>query len=869
MMRLQFEIERKRQLHELQVFESSIRKLQLEDPSSRAAAAAHGADGAGRERPDGDGAADGESEVDDIEADPRVVDALLQQSARPETAGGGSDAHDGERRDGDTPGADGGPAGAAAGGEYEQQPIEFFEIGIASLGPVLWKSKASVTVVLYEGPGRRIDEVVVPPLEREANLASKHQTLNLTTVPASAVLKGANKSFYYWNEKVYVPIERRYSDSYLVFEFDNSSSRADVASGMRRNVVAWTAVDIGSAHIEGQTVRNIPVYNLPIMLGSAGVDRTHAISDALFTFQINLKTLPRATVREFLQQQCLAREKDRRETAHSVHNDVDSEDYPGVPSRAWLRVSTKIPLSTPFRPGRDKFGVCVDGARFMPDNSSLSRVTCSVLCGQLLDEMLCEDFEAFCSLRSNIYFPKFKLGKLVDTAQLDDPRAVLLVRIDTIDVSDFRKQMKIVGFAVLPLFISAGDEEDEEDSPRAAGARFGVLNKGAFQLPLFVEYPIDAATLEFNSFGEEQLKGVPRLHCASVLVRVLPPEDFAAAEAEGVPEYSSMAYDSTRTVPTQMDVLHFGRLLQRNSINVSDSLGAIQTNDKRLADMTNEQFTSWIKEGFELNKSRNDFLDYNYSFPYRPDIGFYVCVDSANGLPNAVPSYVLTSLFPPGDFYLKSKGSEPPADLRLFADNDVDACLRAPEFFDGWKHYANVLHHASLCMIFEVRCVRADSEVGWGILNLFGQGSKYFLSGQYAVPLFRGKPYESILNEMLVHDPMDVIETALKQKQLKYLGKLSAVYVRVLSGQRAGQLRVPINADVRDVVYPRYFDANTVATYINSERVKSKLFRHSAPRGMQPEEWSEQIHSTVLRTLNIRDDRASRELSLGDGGGDR
>ena len=199
----------------------------------------------------------------------------------------------------------------------------------------------------------------------------------------------------------------------------------------------------------------------------------------------------------------------------------------------------------------------------------------------------------------------------------------------------------------------------------------------------------------------------------------------------------------------------------------------------------------------------------------------------------------------------------------------MDACLRAPEFFDGWKHYANVLHHASLCMIFEVRCVRADSEVGWGILNLFGQGSKYFLSGQYAVPLFRGKPYESILNEMLVHDPMDVIETALKQKQLKYLGKLSAVYVRVLSGQRAGQLRVPINADVRDVVYPRYFDANTVATYINSERVKSKLFRHSAPRGMQPEEWSEQIHSTVLRTLNIRDDRASRELSLGDGGGDR
>ena len=158
--------------------------------------------------------------------------------------------------------------------------------------------------------------------------------------------------------------------------------------------------------------------------------------------------------------------------------------------------------------------------------------------------------------------------------------------------------------------------------------------------------------------------------------------------------------------------------------------------------------------------------------------------------------------------------------------------------------------------------MRADSEVGWGILNLFGQGSKYFLSGQYCVPLFRGKPYESILNEMLAHDPMDVIETALKQKQLKYLGKLSAVYVRILSGQRVGQLRVPINADVRDVVYPRYFDTNTTATYINSERVKGKLFKHSAPRGMQAEEWSEQIHSTVLRTLNIKDDRAPQMLDL-------
>ena len=915
MMRLQFEIEKKRQIHELSVFDTSIQRLQLEKTGGGVLSGLAGAEAGhkkkkkkkkktkakdkttgrarGKESGDGihddddddddDGAGADHDEEDDEEESSSDEDSDTERK-RDSIIKEGQGAfetllHNKKKRGSDVNASDdpthatatNNPANADDAADlentkFEEQQIELFEVVIMSLGPTVWTTKTAVTIVLYEGPGRRIDHVVIPPLKDDVDLPSKHQSLNLTTMPASAVVKGSNasvskgKTFYYWNERIYLPVERRFSDSYLVFEFDTSSSRADAAMDIRRNVVAWTAVDIGSTDIHRKAVRKIPIYNLPIMLGSAGVDRTHALADPLFTFQVNRKVLPKHAVRKFLVTNASNKGDDHDEGQRILMADLDSEDYPGVPSRAWLRVSTNIPLSSGFKPGVDKVGIFVDGARFLPDNCSLSKVTCSIRCGQLLDEIVCDDFEVFCSLRSNVYFPKYKLRKLLETKGWDDPHAVLLIRIDTIDVSDFRKQMRIVGFAVLPLFIRTTDEGDDDDSP--TNNAFGVLNKGTFQLPLYVEYPINPSDLEFNPFREASLSAVPRLHCASVLIRIASQEEYEMVGDESVPEYSSKTYDSTRTIPTAMEVLQYKRMLQRNSISVSDSLSAIQTNDKRLADLTNEQFTAWIKEGFEMNTMQNEFLDYNYSFPYRPDIGFYVSVDSANALSSSVPSYVLTSLFPPGDFYLKKNDSDTaPSDLKLFADNDINAALKAPEFLDGWKHYSNVLFHASLCMIFEVRCVRADSEVGWGIISLFGQGSKYFLSGQYAVPLFRGKPYESLLNELLVHDPMEVIETALKQKQLRYLGKLAAVYVRLLSGQRAGQLRYPINADMRDVIYPRYLDANARANFINSERVKSKAFKASAPRGLAPEEWSEQVRKTVLRTLKIEDD-LSAELTF-------
>ena len=277
---------------------------------------------------------------------------------------------------------------------------------------------------------------------------------------------------------------------------------------------------------------------------------------------------------------------------------VEAEEgaTPSPPPPPWLEL-TQAAKPVVFDPVNDVLELVLDGARFLPDNITVSKATIKVLSSGF--EPLCGGgVETPASLGSDILSPRYNscvrlvppglsntrgmstlLAKrgmardgsapdpsnLVLTAPLP-PSATLLVRIDTLE--SHTNSLAAAGYAVLNLFCVEGggtmDQpglvlgEDGLPKPFAPGRKL-ALNVGAFQLPLYQVPPSKSSPLNTMSLSK-----TPRVPCATVILRlrVVPrggagesPYSAPSLADAPPPAYNDHVYDSTRCRPLPAELL--------------------------------------------------------------------------------------------------------------------------------------------------------------------------------------------------------------------------------------------------------------------------------------------------------------------------
>ena len=196
---------------------------------------------------------------------------------------------------------------------------------------------------------------------------------------------------------------------------------------------------------------------------------------------------------------------------------------------AFIRQPPVVPAGTALHPG-DGFDVYVDGARFLPDNVTISKVVVRAMTrdfksvgrtveglGQLDSESMSPAFKAYVAFRSRYREPELNEDGTVKRTLLPfDPTMTLVLRVDTIESRSHAHQ--VVGYGLLNCFVAAGARYNHEQPQSLEDGVRCTLNEGAFQIPLFQGPPQRSQPLDADVLYSAAAK-VP---CATLLVRIVP-----------------------------------------------------------------------------------------------------------------------------------------------------------------------------------------------------------------------------------------------------------------------------------------------------------------------------------------------------------
>ena len=228
------------------------------------------------------------------------------------------------------------------------------------------------------------------------------------------------------------------------------------------------------------------------------------------------------------------------------------------------KVSSDVPwkLGTPTQVTDQKYqrgdgvDLYIDGAMFLPDNVSVSRVVLKIVTAE--KENVGNVFEGYSKVSGSAISPSYNLKAEIRVPVLNTT-AICLMRIDTLDSNSM--QPCSVGYAVLKLFTTK-----EKKQPTASNDSNALLNVGLFQLPIY-----GGRVPNLPVFDENMLNSLPKIPCATLLVRIydapksadgmstLNKEDFSPEESirlgldKPAPIYSTGAYDGSLCEPTALE----------------------------------------------------------------------------------------------------------------------------------------------------------------------------------------------------------------------------------------------------------------------------------------------------------------------------
>jgi len=288
----------------------------------------------------------------------------------------------------------------------------------------------------------------------------------------------------------------------------------------------------------------------------------------------------------------------------------------------------------------DGANIYIDGARGLPDNVTITRLTARILSSQ--NKQIGNDLVSYSDVDGCRAFPCFNLFHEL-REDVFDPTLIMLIRIDTLD--KYLKAVVCVGYAVLNIFALPHDPLAQPETGQVSSF---ILNEGAFQIPIHLGQPNIKGNL-----NKDCLKSVKKLPCATLLCRILPAprtedglgllhkDDFPRDQWEKLailipaPDYSSKVYDSTRCAPSTIEEVIYQRRGRSDSNHAERLKTAIAEAFPANAPQGSEteKITAWMTASFEGVKPTN-FMTMSHLLRYQPDIGFKVSIDGLCNLPS-------------------------------------------------------------------------------------------------------------------------------------------------------------------------------------------------------------------------------------------
>lgn len=428
---------------------------------------------------------------------------------------------------------------------------------------------------------------------------------------------------------------------------------------------------------------------------------------------------------------------------------------------AWIPVQHKSRKKKQFAPGGG-FDVYVDSARFLPQCTTISRVTVDLYTSggkieeasvapkkkkgehseegeedeedeeeEVEEEMEMPNWE-FSDPNGKTFSPTYEMRKEYRGASFD-PTSTLVIRVDTIDRKT--KRYRVVGTTVLNIFV------DLETGGAAANPECAsyALNDGGFQIPLyFGTIPIDG-----NVFADTYSTRKPRVPCASLLVRIVPAVQSAdkrtVLSTATVPEsqwtqlglvrppksdgYMSGEYDTSRCIPTSVEQTIYNRLSKSADRTVRESLMEIVSEDDeeehaKLSTQDGIEKVMYSKLNLPptipLGKLKS--MDVDRFAEYDPNCGFRFSVDGVHNV-HQVKGESLTggsgpltggrgftgvvfSLSPPGGFYQEVPLNHEVGYTQTLA---LDSTVRTPRFVDAPMLFRHIAFDPYAVAIVDVR----------------------------------------------------------------------------------------------------------------------------------------------------------------------
>ncbi|XP_032660434.2 coiled-coil domain-containing protein 17 isoform X1 [Chelonoidis abingdonii] len=504
------------------------------------------------------------------------------------------------------------------------------------------------------------------------------------------------------------------------------------------------------------------------------------------------------------------------------------------PWAAFIHHTRETPASEPFS-AADGFDLYIDGARFLPDAVTVTKVT-----GRIFDSsyhQIGPDISTGIDLSSNIFEPLCSYSVEIRNPAVP-PSAMLLLKLYSLD--RFSSKLVLIGWAALNLFVESGTHR----APASDSQGIQVsLNEGAHQLRLYHSGP---ATDQPFSVGALTSAGryVP---CASLLVRLLKaPVDSShqtlqrslVPQADWVrlglfqprPDYSDGIYYSDSVVPTAGERCLYSAMGNRSAVLVREIVPQLAGN-KGLELNTDEEISAWINEKLtRMTDSSPQPFNLTYVSRYLPTYGIKFAVDGAKNLPWSGLTVAHFCFNPPGAFYFGRPWLK--YDRPVFVEElDLDSYQRWPVWLDGFKSFPQRIYNEYLTVIihlYEVlvnaepdtlgkeaatrpvpkgimrkECERLRCVLGreaWAVLQVFSSG--YCNTDVYQLPLYQGAPSQNIVISFSQGTCASVTQ-GLVDKKVIQLVKGASVVVRIADGRRDEELSLPPKQGINQSYLPK------------------------------------------------------------------
>eukprot|EP00117_Sycon_ciliatum_P007670 scpid7195/ scgid1142/ Coiled-coil domain-containing protein 17 len=420
----------------------------------------------------------------------------------------------------------------------------------------------------------------------------------------------------------------------------------------------------------------------------------------------------------------------------------------------------------------DPIFIFIDGARFLPDNVTVTKATARILDKQY--NPIGKELSSMPFLKSDIYNPHFvpaetDRSKLVSYSEkisvcLELPEDVQVARTATLviklyTVDGYSKRIAAVGYAVLKLFVTVPGGEQPSNASTSMKV---ALNAGCHQLRLYSREPVVQTAM-----SDQLFTGNRYVPCATVLVRVCKckPEQLIEgtqlpAELRDAPSYSSGLYINTSIQLTDGEKHLMLAMHKRAQLPVRNSVPLLGDPSWSQLDRTPAEIAEFIKGKLSRSLDSESYnLDITYISKYTPTTGLLVSIDEATNLPWKKVTQAVAAFTPPGSFFMGQFHDSVQFTTKL----DWQSPQNCPRWHDGvWLYRRRHLHfHLSLVIMLQAVDITFKrnkqkfqlAEQAWCAVPVFSDG--YAFTERYQLPLFQGRPTATVLEVLQSAVPSD------------------------------------------------------------------------------------------------------------------